>query len=89
MDPQEFAKNLVEYLRRMLILKFNSEIQEAIAAGFTKEQREKLGEQAKNVEGKFLTTALKLFMEAERDMRYASIVQLPLELAIVESTREE
>jgi len=89
MDPQEFAKNLVEYLRRMLILKFNQEIQESIAAGFTKEQQEKLGQQAKKVEGKFLTNALKLFMEAERDMRYADIVQLPLELAIVESTMKE
>lgn len=89
MDPQEFAKNLVEYLRRMLILKFNQEILETIAAGFTKEQQENLAEQAKKVEGKFLTNALKLFMTAERDMRYADIVQLPLELAIVESTIKE
>ncbi|MDA1337673.1 MAG: DNA polymerase III subunit gamma/tau [bacterium] len=85
MDPQEFAKNLVEYLRRILILKFNDEITNIIAPGFTKEQQEKLGEQTKSIEGKFLTTALKLFMEAERDMKYADIVQLPLELAIVES----
>jgi len=28
-------------------------------------------------------------MTAERDMRYADIVQLPLELAIVESTIKE
>lgn len=85
MDPQEFAKNLVEYLRRMLILKFNPEILKTIAAGFTKEQQEKLAEQAKAAKGTFLTETLRRFMEAERDMRYADIVQLPLELAIVES----
>lgn len=85
MDPQEFSKNLVEYLRRMLILKFNPEILGTIAAGFTKEQQEKLAEQTKSIEGKFLTNALKYFMQAERDMRYADIVQLPLELAIVDS----
>ena len=86
MDPQEFAKNLVEYLRSILIVKLNPELKETIAASFTKEQQEKIGEQAKAVEGKFLTNTLKLFMAAERDMRYADIVQLPLELAIVEST---
>ena len=89
MDPQEFAKNLVEYLRNILILKLNPELTQTIAAGFTKEQQEKIVERAKNVEGKFLTNAVKLFMEAERDMRYADIIQLPLELAIVESTSKD
>ena len=89
MDPQEFAKNLVEYLRNLLILKLNPELKDTLTPGFTKEQQEKLKEQAKIVEGKFLTNALKLFMAAERDMRYANIVQLPLELAIVESTTDK
>ena len=88
MDPQEFAKNIVEYLRRILILKFNGELQNTIAPGFTKEQQAKLGEQTKSIEGKFLTDTLKLFMQAERDMKYADIVQLPLELAIIESIEE-
>ena len=88
MDPQEFAKNLVEYLRRMLILKFNDEIQDTIAPGFTKEQQAKLGELTKNIEGKFLTNTLKLFMQAEQDMKYANIIQLPLELATIESIEE-
>jgi DNA polymerase-3 subunit gamma/tau len=88
MDPQEFAKNLVEYLRRMLILKFNNEIKDTIAPGFTKEQQAKLVEQTKNIEGKFLTGTLKLFMQAEQDMKYANIIQLPLELAIIESIEE-
>lgn len=85
MDPQEFAKNLVEYLRNLLILKLNPELKDTLLPSFTKEQQEKIGEQAKAVEGKFLTTALKLFMEAERDMKHADIIQLPLELAIIDS----
>ncbi|MCH7828464.1 DNA polymerase III subunit gamma/tau [Patescibacteria group bacterium] len=89
MDPQEFAKNLVEYLRNLLILKLNPELKDTLTPSYTKEQQEKIAEQAKAVEGKFLTNALKLFMAAERDMRYADIVQLPLELAIVESTMKE
>ena len=89
MDPQEFSKNLVEYLRRILILKLNPQLLEDITPGFTKEEQEKIGELAKNIEGRFLTNALKLFMAAERDMKYADIVQLPLELAIVESTMKE
>ena len=89
MDPQEFAKNLIEYLRNLLILKLNPELQDTLTPNFTKEQREKIAKQAKAADGRFLTNAIKLFMEAERNMRYADIVQLPLELAIVDSTTKQ
>jgi len=85
MDPAEFARNIVEYLRNILLLKLNPELTEAISAGFTKEQQAQLQELAKEMEGKLLSSTLRNFMEAEKDMRYADIVQLPLELAIVES----
>lgn len=85
MDPQEFAKNLLDYLRRILILKINPELQDLIAAGFTKEQQEKIQEQAKKADVPLVTNALKHFMAAEREMRYADIIQLPLELAIIDS----
>jgi DNA polymerase III subunit gamma/tau len=88
MDPQEFAKNLVEYLRNILVLKLNPDLKETITPSFTKEQQDKMAQQAKTIEGKFLTNTLKLFTEGERDMRYADIIQLPLELAIVESCVE-
>tara|TARA_Y100000310_G_scaffold344932_1_gene460598 strand:+ start:9718 stop:10827 length:1110 start_codon:yes stop_codon:yes gene_type:complete len=85
MDPQEFVKNLIEYLRRILILKINPELNEVISAGFTKEQQERIEEQAKSIDSQFMAKTIKHFMAAEQDMKYADIIQLPLELAIIDS----
>ncbi|MBI4137984.1 MAG: DNA polymerase III subunit gamma/tau [Candidatus Wildermuthbacteria bacterium] len=85
MDPQEFAKNILSYLRQIIILKISPAMQETLAPGLTQEQRETLGKQAENTDMKLATRALKSFMDAEQQMRYADIVQLPLELAIIDT----
>ncbi|MDP2641209.1 MAG: DNA polymerase III subunit gamma/tau [Candidatus Yanofskybacteria bacterium] len=84
-DPYEFAKNLVEYLRHILILKLNPQLVITLEERFTKEQQEKIQDQAKRIDQKTLTSILGHFLEAENKMKYASIIQLPLELAIVDS----
>ncbi len=85
MDPQEFAKNVVQYLRQMLILKVNPRLESVLAAGFTKEQIAKMGELASKVEEHSLAKIIEHFMDAENKMKYASIIQLPIELAIIDA----
>ena len=85
MDPQEFAKTLVEYLRTLLILKINPALEDMFAGPLTKEQQEKMKLQSSGVGEELLSRAIKNFMEAESKMKYSSIVQLPLELAIIDS----
>ncbi|MCH7664235.1 MAG: DNA polymerase III subunit gamma/tau [Chloroflexi bacterium] len=83
-DPQEFAKALVSYLRQALIVKIHPEAINPMVVGLTREQQEKLQQQAAQFTHEELHRAVSLFLEAENTMRYASIPQLPLELTILE-----
>lgn len=80
-DPQEFMKNLVQYLRQMIIIKVNPELTDALDMGLTGEEEARITKQATDVEAKELQRVLEEFAAAEQKMKYASIIQLPLELA--------
>jgi len=88
-DPQEFSKALINYLRQAILVKINPEPMNPIIVGLTKEEQEKLMSQAERFQAKELHQALNLFMDAENKIKYSSIPQLPLELAIVDITNEE
>jgi len=49
------------------------------------EEVEKLKKQIANFEEKEIQRILNLFIEAENKLRYATIPQLPIELAIIDS----
>ncbi len=100
LDLEEFAKALINYLRKALILKImgetphhflekekveNESIEKWWGAGLTKEEFQKLKEQAKNFKEEDLKRILNLFIEAGNRIKYSPIPQLPLELAIVET----
>ncbi|MDO8474487.1 MAG: DNA polymerase III subunit gamma/tau [bacterium] len=85
MDPQEFAKTLIEYLRTLLILKINPALEDMFAGPLTKEQQEKMKLQSSTINEELLSRTIKNFMDAEQKMKYSSIIQLPLELAIIDS----
>lgn len=88
-DLREFTKALINYLRQALILKITGGEERLTAnpiiAGLTKEEFQKLQNQAANFNEERLRNTLNLFLEAENKMRYSPIPQLPLELAIIES----
>ncbi|MEK7510043.1 MAG: DNA polymerase III subunit gamma/tau [Patescibacteria group bacterium] len=85
MDPQEFAKNSVRYLRHILLIRISPQLESIFAGEFTKEQLELLKKQALVFDAKLLSQIVEHFMEAENKMKYSSIIQLPLELAIIET----
>ena len=85
-DLQELAKSLINYLRQALILKISGgEVANPINIGLTKEEFRRLQAQTLNFKEEELRRILNLFLEAENKMKYSSILQLPLELAIIES----
>jgi len=85
-DLQEFAKALINYLRQALILKISGgEAANPIITGLTKEEFQRLQELILNFKEEELRRILNLFLEAESKMKYSSIPQLPLELAIIEA----
>ena len=86
MDIQEFTKSLINYLRQGLILKIMGlESANPIITGLTKEEMEKLQKQVALFKEEELRRTIELFLEAENKMKYSSIPQLPLELAIMET----
>ena len=85
-DLQEFTKSLINYLRQGLILKIMGlESANPIITGLTKEELEKLQKQASSLQEHEIRRMIELFLDAENKMRYSSILQLPLELAVIES----
>ena len=83
-DPNEFVRALIKYFRQAMILKINPEPANPIIVGLTKEEQNKIKTQISKMTNEEIQKALNLFMDAENKMKYSSIQQLPLELAIVE-----
>ena len=88
-DIQEFTKAFIRYLRQGLILKIGLTSSNPIITGLTKEEEERLKTQVATFEEADFRRIVKLFLEAENRMKYSSIPQLPLELAIIEALKLE
>ena len=86
LDLEEFVKSLINYFRQALILKIAGE-NNPILFGLTKEQMEKLKIQTENFKEEDIREMLNKFLETQNKIKYSSIPQLPLELAIVEICR--
>lgn len=88
-DLGEFTKSLIFWLREILLLKIDPESANPLLLGLAEQEKRELQGLADRFSGRELQEMLQNFMEAGNKMRYASIPQLPLELAIVEICREE
>tara|TARA_Y100000310_G_C20670673_1_gene810097 strand:+ start:1183 stop:2286 length:1104 start_codon:yes stop_codon:yes gene_type:complete len=88
-DPVEFTKALINYLRQALLVSINPDQMNPVILGLTQEEQVSLKDQVAKFETQEIQKALNLFMEAENKMRYSSIPQLPLELAIVDLVHQQ
>ena len=85
-DPQELTKSLVDYLHHLLILKINPQLENKKDTNLTGEEIEKMENQTKKMTEDDIRKMIELFLEAEREIRYASIPQLPIEMAAIKIT---
>ena len=83
-DVQQFIKVLNNYLREILLLKIDSKFKDSLTLVLSKEERDKINEFAEKFSSEMIYKCLQEFLEAESKIRYSSIPQLPIELAIVE-----
>ncbi len=83
-DLVQFTKSLVSYLRKMLILKVDSNLAKLIASELTKEQIDIIIKQGEKFEQVDLLKTIHLFIHAENEIKSADFQQLPLELAVIE-----
>jgi len=84
-DLLQLSKALVDYLRELLILNIDQNLLNPLISGHGEDEIKILQEQAKEFSQGGLKNALKFFIKAGNDIKYANLPQLPLELAVVEA----
>lgn len=80
-DPRQFARQMVEHLRALLLLRLNA----GVPSSVSDELRPQLEKQAAEFSPRVLTRAVRLFTQAAVEMRGGWQPQLPLEMAFIES----
>jgi len=83
-DLKELVKSVIQYLREALLLKINPESKSQLILTLTDEEKQKLQQLVQAMQEAELKKAIEYLMEAETKMKYATILQLPLELAIID-----
>ena len=75
-------------LRKILILRIDANLVRLAAPELTKEQLDVIIKQGQKFSETDLTKFIRLFIQAENEIRYSNLPQLPLELAVVECCGE-
>lgn len=88
-DLQEFSKTLVFYLRHALILKINPVFFNPQNSALSQQELDKIKTQTSQLSQKDIQNMLEIFIDAENKIKYSSVTQLPLELAIIDITHQE
>lgn len=88
-DPSEFIKTLISYLRQIVILKISPTSLDKNIILISKEEEKILKDQAESFSFNDLSKLLHILIEAENRMKYSSIAELPLELAVIDFIEEE
>ena len=89
LNLEEFAKSVISYLRKTFLFKMNPDFFDAESSGLAPEEFKKMSSQASSFNEKELERLLEILIEAENKMKYSSIPQLPLELAVISFIHKE
>ena len=87
-EPRQFTRELVEYLRGLLLLKMGDGAG-LLRASVPDETLTRMKEQVPRLSPRTLLRATRLFNEAALEMKVGFLPQLPLELAFVEAVMDE
>jgi len=89
LNLEEFTKSVISYLRKTFLFKMNPDFFNPESSGLAPEEFKKMSSQASSFNEKELERLLEILVETENKMKYSSIPQLPLELAIVKATTQQ
>ncbi|MDD2646986.1 MAG: DNA polymerase III subunit gamma/tau [Patescibacteria group bacterium] len=81
-DLEQFTKDLIEFLRKVLLVKVGAD-QERILQYLDNEVQEKVRDFANKFEQNALILMIEQFISVQQELSYAKIPQLPLELAVI------
>jgi DNA polymerase-3 subunit gamma/tau len=82
-----FVKSLLNHFRQLMIVSVDSNLAALFSLELTKEQIEKIQDQAKNHSPKEILAILENIIESQQKIRSSFIPSLPIEIAIVKSTQ--
>ncbi|MFA6097727.1 MAG: DNA polymerase III subunit gamma/tau [Candidatus Paceibacterota bacterium] len=83
-DSEQFAKSVVEYARKLILIKVSPGMKNKFSSELTEEQVAELEGISKKVTVSKLVRIIRAFIGAKEEIRSAILPQLPLELAICE-----
>jgi DNA polymerase-3 subunit gamma/tau len=86
-DLEIFAKNFLNFLRQMMLIKIDPELKKHFVWEMPKEEIQKISDLAEKAELSDIISTINLFLEAKEKISRAIIPQLPLEIAIIKATR--
>lgn len=82
-DLEKFTDNLIEISRKVLLIKVHEKLSDYVG-GLSKNLEEKANRLSHDSSLNFLVRSIEILINRRKDLRYAEIIQLPLELAILE-----
>lgn len=83
-DLGQFAKSLINYLRKIMLLKVDPNLVKLVAQELTNEQKEIILAQAQKISFENLSSFIRIFIQAEYEIKNSILPQLPLELVVIE-----
>ena len=86
-DLQIFNKALINYLRQLMLLKIDPELKKYFSFELSTEQLNELVLLAQKTDLAQIINAINLFLEAQNKIAVAILPQLPLEIAIIKTTK--
>ncbi len=84
-DLEKFSEEVIELLRKILLLKVGPQLGQ-YASGFNKDLEKKVENLTESMNQEFLLRSIEVMLVKKQELRYADILQLPLELAVIEIT---
>jgi len=83
-DLIQFTKSLINYWRKLLLVKVDKNLSFLVGEELTKEQLGVILKQSESFSLENLSKIIQLFIDAGREIKYSSMPQIPLELAVIE-----
>lgn len=88
-DIEQFTKNLIEYLRKLMVIKIGADAKDIVLANLSSEQLGKIQAQTKELALAQIVHFIKAFLDAQQHLGESIYPQLPLELALMELFGEQ
>ncbi len=83
-DSEQFAKSVVEYARKLILIKVSPQMRKKFSSEMTEEQINKVEDISKKLSAPQIIRILRAFISAKDEIRSSILPQLPLEMAIAD-----